>query len=102
MVSTTAPKFGVRFLTRKERTVRRVTKCETREIQKRKFNLKNIFIYLKKNIFLFIQGLEPPKPARVRPLPKPKEPKKKLPPATLCKPPKPPRVAAPRSTERHS
>jgi hypothetical protein len=29
------PKFGVRFLTRKERTVRRVTKCETREIKKR-------------------------------------------------------------------
>ncbi|CAF2783505.1 unnamed protein product [Rotaria sp. Silwood2] len=28
------PKFGVRFLTRKERTVRRVTKCETREIKK--------------------------------------------------------------------
>jgi len=29
------PKFGVRFLTRKERTVRRVTKLETREIKKR-------------------------------------------------------------------
>ncbi|CAF3389347.1 unnamed protein product [Rotaria sp. Silwood1] len=29
------PKFGVRFLTRKERSVRRVTKCETREIKKR-------------------------------------------------------------------
>jgi len=29
------PKFGVRFLTRKERTVRRVTKCETKQIQKR-------------------------------------------------------------------
>ena len=33
--SSSSPKFGVRFLTRKERTVRRVTKCETREIQKR-------------------------------------------------------------------
>ena len=31
-----APKFGVRFLSRKERTVRRVTKYETKEIQKRK------------------------------------------------------------------
>ncbi|UJR10855.1 hypothetical protein I4U23_015043 [Adineta vaga] len=31
----TPPKFGVKFLTRKERTVRRVTKCETREIKKR-------------------------------------------------------------------
>ncbi len=40
MVSTTAPKFGVRFPTRKERTVRRVTKYETREIQKRIFNKK--------------------------------------------------------------
>ena len=30
-----APKFGVRFLSRKERTVRRVTKYETKEIQKR-------------------------------------------------------------------
>jgi hypothetical protein len=30
-----SPKFGVRFLTRKERTVGRVTKCETREIKKR-------------------------------------------------------------------
>jgi hypothetical protein len=29
------PKFGVRFMTRQERTVRRVTKCETREIKKR-------------------------------------------------------------------
>ena len=36
--TSTAPKFGVRFPTRKERTVKRVTKCETREIQKRMFN----------------------------------------------------------------
>ncbi|CAF2346148.1 unnamed protein product [Rotaria sp. Silwood2] len=79
MVSTAAPKFGVRFPTRKERTVKRVTKCETREIQKR---------------------LEPPKPARVRPPPKPKAPKKQPPPATLCKPPKPPRISATRSHER--
>ena len=35
MIPSSSPKFGVRFLTRKERTVRRVTKCETREIQKR-------------------------------------------------------------------
>jgi len=41
MVSTTAPKFGVRFPTRKERTVKRVTKCETREIQKRKYTKTN-------------------------------------------------------------
>lgn len=34
------PKFGVRFLTRKERTVRRVTKCETREIKKRMFIIR--------------------------------------------------------------
>jgi hypothetical protein len=40
MVSTTTPKFGVRFPTRKERTVKRVTKWETREIQKRKFTKK--------------------------------------------------------------
>ncbi|CAF0785130.1 unnamed protein product [Adineta steineri] len=82
MVSTTTPKFGVRFPTRKERTVKRVTKCETREIQKR---------------------LEPPKPPklpRVRPPPKPKVSKKPPPPATLCKPPKPPRVSASRCNER--
>jgi len=79
MVSSTAPKFGVRFPTRKERTVKRVTKCETREIQKR---------------------LEPPKPPRVRLPPKPKEPKKKPPPATLCKPPKPPRILAHHYHER--
>ncbi|CAF3252974.1 unnamed protein product [Rotaria socialis] len=80
MVSTTAPKFGVRFPTRKERTVKRVTKCETREIQKR---------------------LEPPKPVRVRPPPKPKAPKKPPPPpATLCKPPKPPRTSATHANER--
>lgn len=43
MVSAAAQKFGVRFPTRKERTVKRVTKCETREIQKRKFIQENIF-----------------------------------------------------------
>jgi hypothetical protein len=43
MGSTTAQKFGVRFLTRKERTVKRVTKYETREIQKRKFTKKKTF-----------------------------------------------------------
>jgi len=67
-----APKFGVKFPSRKERSVKRVTKCETREIQKR---------------------LEPPKPPPVRSPPKPKAPKKpKPPPATLCKPPKPARI----------
>ncbi|CAF0758273.1 unnamed protein product [Adineta ricciae] len=81
MVSTTASKFGVRFPSRKERTVKRVTKCETREIQKR---------------------LEPPKPARVRPPPKPKAPKKQLPPATLSKPNKPPRMAGGRGFERQA
>ncbi len=50
---------------------------------------------------LFIQGLEPPKPARVRPPPKPKAPKKAPPPATLCKPPKLPRVTNSRLFERH-
>lgn len=40
-----------------------------------------------------IQGLEPPKPVRVRPPPKPKQPAKPKPPATLVKPPKPPRFS---------
>ena len=91
MVSTTPAKFGVRFPTRKERTVKRVTKCETREIQKRMFIKTKII-----SSYLFIQGLEPPKPARVRPPPKPKAPKKQPPPATLCKPPKPSRISATR------
>ncbi|CAF1465043.1 unnamed protein product [Adineta steineri] len=69
MTTPDAPKFGVKFPSRKERTVKLVTKCETREIQKR---------------------LEPPKPPRVRPPPKPKVPKKPKPrPATLAKPLKP-------------
>jgi len=51
MVSTTTPKFGVRFPTRKERTVKRVTKWETREIQKRKFTKKNAFYSIKNNKF---------------------------------------------------
>jgi hypothetical protein len=55
-----------------------------------------------KHIFHFISGLEPPKPARVRPPPKPKAPKKLPPPATLCKPPKLPRVSASRCYERYS
>ncbi|CAF4329719.1 unnamed protein product, partial [Adineta steineri] len=58
MTTPDAPKFGVKFPSRKERTVKLVTKCETREIQKR---------------------LEPPKPPRVRPPPKPKVPKKPKP-----------------------
>lgn len=62
------PKFGVRFLTRKERTVRRVTKCETREIKKRTFT-SHLFVFsttTKNNLILFV-GLEPPPPP---PLPK--------------------------------
>ena len=56
---------------------------------------------LKKSTFsFFLQGLEPPKPVRVRPPPKPKAPKKPPPPATLCKPPKPPRTSASHSHER--
>jgi len=43
MNQSTTQKFGVRFLTRKERTVRRVTKLETREIKKRNFNLDKDF-----------------------------------------------------------
>ncbi|CAF0980359.1 unnamed protein product [Rotaria sp. Silwood1] len=69
MTSIATPSYGVKFPSRKERTVKRVTKCETREIQKR---------------------LEPPKPVRVRPTPKPKAPKKSKPPATLSKPVRPP------------
>ena len=90
MTTPEAPKFGVKFPSRKERTVKRVTKCETREIQKRIFFL--FFSYSQHFIYI-IQGLQPPKPATVRPPPKPKAPKKpKQPPATLCKPPKPPRI----------
>jgi hypothetical protein len=37
MTTPEAPKFGVKFPSRKERIVKRVTKLETREIQKRKF-----------------------------------------------------------------
>ncbi len=49
---------------------------------------------------MFIQGLEPPKPPRVRPPPKPKAPKKQPPPATLCKPPKARGVSNSRCFER--
>ena len=73
MASTEAPKFGVKFPSRKERTVKRVTKCETREIQKR---IVYFFFSDYINFFFIIQGLEPPKPAPVRPPPKPKAPKK--------------------------
>lgn len=51
--TSTAPKFGVRFPTRKERTVKRVTKCETREIQKRMFNKKMHCHHIKKTFFYF-------------------------------------------------
>jgi hypothetical protein len=49
---------------------------------------------------LIFQGLEPPKPVRVRPPPKPKAPKKPKPPATLCKPLRPPRDPTARSNPR--
>ena len=42
-MSCLTPKFGLRFLSRKERTVRRVTKCETREIKKRSFTFDFLF-----------------------------------------------------------
>jgi hypothetical protein len=83
MTTPAAPKFGVKFPSRKERAVKRVTKCENREIQKRSFSSS----YSSSFIFL-IQGLEPPKPVPVRPPPKPKAVKKAKPPATLCKPPR--------------
>jgi hypothetical protein len=35
MTTPEVPKFGVKFPSRKDRTVKRVTKCETRDIQKR-------------------------------------------------------------------
>ncbi|CAF1093772.1 unnamed protein product [Adineta steineri] len=76
----TPPKFGVRFLTRKERTVRRVTKCETREIKKR------------------LEPLPPPPPPSSSPAVKkvrqrivPARPK----PATLVKPREPKKVVKP-------
>lgn len=97
MVSSAAPKFGVRFLSRKERTVRRVTKYETREIQKRRLTVNSVW---DKHDFLILSGLEPPKPARVRPPPKPKAAKKQPVPATLCKPPKAPRVSTTRANTR--
>ncbi|CAF3415360.1 unnamed protein product [Rotaria socialis] len=76
MAPTATPSFNIKFPSRKERAVKRVTKCETREIQKR---------------------LEPPKPVRVRPPPKPKTPKLVKPPATLSKPTSTARDARPRS-----
>ncbi|UJR21487.1 hypothetical protein I4U23_024571 [Adineta vaga] len=79
MTTPEVPKFGVKFPSRKERAVKRVTKCETREIQKR---------------------LEPPKPAHVRPPPKPKAPKKPIRPATLSKPVRPSRDSSSRSNRR--
>lgn len=54
-------------------------------------NVYNFVCSLQNLIFIF-QGLEPPKPARVRPPPKPKAPKKAKPPATLRKPVQTPRV----------
>jgi hypothetical protein len=64
--------------------------------------LKSILHQITTHIFHFLTGLEPPKPARVRPPPKPKAQKKPPPPATLCKPPKPPRISASRYYERQS
>ncbi|CAF2406102.1 unnamed protein product [Rotaria sp. Silwood2] len=97
MTPPTTPSYGVKFPSRKERTVKRVTKSETREIQKRMF-----FFFLSQSqrlIFIF-QGLEPPKPVRVRPPPKPKAPKKTKPPATLSKPVRPPSNVTSRSNVR--
>jgi hypothetical protein len=101
MTTPEAPKFGVKFPSRKERSVKRVTKCETRELQKR---IRFLFFFWYSQHFIFIiQGLEPPKPVRVRPPPKPKAPKKPKPPATLCKPPRPPpRDPSSRSTTKTS
>ncbi|CAF0910477.1 unnamed protein product [Rotaria sordida] len=83
MTPPTTPNYGVKFPSRKERTVKRVTKCETREIQKR------------------LEPPPPPKPVRVRPPPKPKTPKtKSKPPATLSKPVRPPSNASSRSNVR--
>ena len=85
MSPTEVPRFGLKFLSRKERTVRRVTKCETRNIQKRE---STIFTGFKINYLLNIQGLEPPKPVYEKPKPQPKLKPAKLPkprPATLVK-----------------
>jgi len=88
MTTPAAPKFGVKFPSRKERSVKRVTKCETRDIQKRiSFLFFFSFKYSQHFIFI-IQGLEPPKPVPIRAPPKPKAQKKPKPPATLCKPPR--------------
>ncbi len=64
--------------------------------------MKSILHQITTHIFPFLTGLEPPKPARVRPPPKPKAQKKPPPPATLCKPPKPPRILGSRYYERQS
>jgi hypothetical protein len=56
MTTPAAPKFGVKFPSRKERAVKRVTKCENREIQKRSFFLLHILHLLS---FLF-KVLNPP------------------------------------------
>ncbi|CAF0979898.1 unnamed protein product [Adineta ricciae] len=72
----TPPKFGIRFLSRKERTVRRVTKCETREIKKR---------------------LEPPPPPMASPAKtvKPRAAPVRVKPATLVKVRQPKKTAKP-------
>ncbi len=71
MATPTAPKFGVKFPSRKERSVKRVTKCETRDIQKRisflfffLLNILNTLSLLFKvlnhqNLFLFVHLLNP-------------------------------------------
>ena len=92
MTTPEAPKFGVKFPSRKDRVVKRVTKCETRDIQKR------ISLFVHSAFYLFsLQGLEPPKPPPIRPPPKPKATKKPKP-ATLIKPTRPPRDTSTRST----
>ncbi len=67
MTTLEAPKFGVKFPSRKERSVKRVTKCETRELQKRIrflffFDILNILSLLFKvlnhqNLFVYVHLL---------------------------------------------
>ena len=76
MTPNITPHFGVKFLSRQERTVRRVTKNETRPIQKRMSFTVSFRFHL--HLSLFFQGLQPQTPVkvenvkqeRVRPSPK--------------------------------
>ena len=66
MTTPAPPTFGVKFPSRKERTVKRVTKCETREIQKRIYYFLMIFfntlsilfkVLNRQNLFVFVHLL---------------------------------------------